>query len=279
MSARGHRLVLLACLAGCGRLGFDETAASGAPGADANAATPVARVVSQAYWTNWFDMPNPIGTPGTSFTGYSLPTQGVADGELLLIVACVDNGSDTVWPDPLGPGFTQIEQRRWGNDGQSCSVNWKIASSEPAAYTGTYGPGIVSASALLVLLAVSGADTIDDHMFTYGAGTGTNPVSATSPGVTTSAPDSLVVYATGSDWECFEVTSVAFTVPAGFTQLFVSTDRGGIANRKDWTAFQIATRPMSVPGATGAITSSETSDGSPQCLATPWTAAIVIPPR
>lgn len=278
----GYRLLGVAFLvAACGRVGFDDQVASGdgALEPDAPLGAPVARVVSQAYWTNWFG--TEIGTPGTNFDGYSLPTAGVVDGELLLIIACIDNGSDTVWPTPLGPGFRQTFQRFWGNDGQTCAIDWKIADNEPAAYTGTYGPGIVSASSLLVLVAIPGADPVlpfEGSVDLTGSGTGTNPVQAMSPGVTTTVPNSLVLYATGSDWECFEVTDVTFTVPTDFTQLFVASDRGNTAT-KDWTTFQIATRYMPTPGPTGTITNTETSTGTADCLATPWTSALVIRPR
>lgn len=269
----------------CGRVGFEDIDAGADTSSDvAVDAQPAltARVASQAYWTNWFG--TTFGTPGMAMTGYSIATTadtgGLADGELLLLVACVDNGSDTVWPNPIAPGFTQIFQRRWGNDGQSCAIAYKIAANEPATYAGTYGPGIVSGSALIALLAIRGASSttpVSDSTFVVDTGGGKNPVNATSPGVTTTVPGSLVLYATGSDWECFEVTDVTFSTPAGFTQLFASSDRGALP-AKDWTTFQIATQTLAVPGSTGQITSTESSTGSSACLATPWTATLAITP-
>lgn len=86
-----------------------------------------------------------------------------------------------------------------------------------------------------------------------------------------------MLYATGSDWECYESTNVTFSTPTGFTQLFASSDRGALPT-KDWTTFQIASLEMPVPGATGMITSTESSTGAANCLATPWTAALAIEP-
>lgn len=272
-----HGLATLAMVAGCGRAGFDALATNDAAAAPDAETAPAARVVSQAYWTNWFG--TEIGTPGMSMQGYAIDASGVVDGELLLIVACIDNGSDTVWPTPLGPGFEQLHQKLWGNDGQTCAIDWKYAAGEPATYTGTYGPGIVSGSALIALVAIAGVTSlspISGSSIATGGGAGVNPVMASSIGITTTVPDSLVLYATGSDWECYEVTDVTFTVPEGFTQLFLSSDRGGVM--KDWTTFQIATRAMPEPGATGPITNTETSTGSASCVATPWTAALAIEP-
>jgi hypothetical protein len=269
--------ILLALLASaCGRIGFADRQPDAAVIADAG--VPTARVLAQAYWTNWFG--TELGTPGTNITGYSIDTAGVVDGELLVLVACVDNGSDTVWPTPLGPGFTELWQRRWGNDGQTCAIDSKIADHEPAAYTGTYGPGIISGSSLLALVAIdhtAGTDPIEASMMTTGSGAGTNPVATVSPGLATTVADSLVLYVTGSDWQCYEVTDVSFTVPAEFTSLFASSDRGGVM--KDWTTFQIDERLVPEAGSTGPIASTETSTGTAACVATPWTAALAIAPR
>lgn len=265
-------LATVVILAACGRVHFE-------PAPDAPPPTPTVRVVSQAYWTSSFGPE--VGTSGMSMTGYELDAPGVVDGELLVAIACIDNGSMTTWPDPLGPGFVQLDQRFWGNDGQTCAVDWKIASGEPAMYTGVYGPNIVSGSALLVLLAIDGAAPsapIADRAIGNTVGAGVNPVTAVSPGVTAPVANTLVLYATGSDWECFQSSNVTFTVPSGFAPLFASTDRGGTDHGKDWTTFQVVQRALATPGPTGTITSTETSDGPASCVATPWTAALAIVP-
>lgn len=274
-------LVIALLSAACGRLGF-ENATSVSDGdidaePDAAPGPPVARVVTQAYWTNWFG--STFGTGGMSMTGYSVPTSGVVDGELLLLVACVDNGSDTVWPDPLGPGYTQLVQQKWGNDGQSCAVGWKIASSEPATYTGTYGPGIISGSSLISLVAFSAATPLEigTFSFSFGMGTGTNPVVSNHAGVISTKNNALAFYMTGSDWECYEVSDVTFTVPTGWTQLSVLSDRGAAAT-KDWTIMQLATLALPAPADTGPISNTETSTGSAACVARPFTGAVVIQP-
>jgi len=238
--------------------------------------TPVARVVQSAYFSDWF---GPVfGTPGMSRSGYAIDTTGVSDGELLVIVACVDNGSDTVWPDPLAPGFTRITQDNWGTDHQSCAIAWRIAHQEPATYAGTYGPGIVSGSSVIALLGITGIDAahpVTASLTTIGTGGPVNPVPTSSAGVTTTTPNSLVLYVDSADWDCFNVSTVSYTLPTGFRSLFEMSDQG-TASPKDWTTFQIAMSSQAVPGPTGTIANVQTSTTT--CNAIPWNVAIAISP-
>ncbi len=261
--------------AGPSDAGADATADAGADAAAAPRPTPVARVLSTAYWTNWF---GPVyETPGMSVTGYEIPTAGVVDGELLVFVACVDNGTSTVWPNPLGPGFTQLTQDGWGHDGQTCAIDWKVAAGEPASYTGTYGPGIVSASAVLTLIAISGADPIapvGPSLVTVGTGADLNPVESSSLGVTTTVPNALLLYTASGDWNCFNVSTVTFTVPSGYTTLLQLGDHG--TEEKDWTAIQVERSEQALPGPTGTVSSTMMSTTT--CAATPWNALLAIYP-
>src|SRR5438477_30533 len=90
------------------------TACSGGP--------PTPRLISTA----WF---NGAGsTAGMTHSGFSIPTTGVSDGDLLILIANVDNGSSALWPNPIAPGFTQLAQTYFGSDGQTYVADWKIAS-------------------------------------------------------------------------------------------------------------------------------------------------------
>jgi len=234
-----------------------------------------ARLVSTSYYTDWngtttYEYPSEM-----SHTGYFVRTAGVVDGDLLLFIANVDNGSSTLWPNPVAPGFTQLAQNFYGNDGQTYVVAWKVASGEPASYAGNYGSGIGSSSAVIHLVAVSGAhrtSPINDFRATVGSGAGTDPVLATSPGVTTSVPGCLIVYAAGVDWQSAPGSNT-FSAPSGYTVIAELGDRGDMT--WDWTSQQIDTRVALAAGATGPITSS--FDGTQ--IGTPWTAVIAIAPR
>jgi hypothetical protein len=123
------------------------------PGACTDA--PVPRHIANAYFTNWSGAT--FQSPGMMHGGFEIPTDGIVDGDLVLFIANIDNGGPTVWPDPIAPGFQQLVQQFYGADGQTYVVAWKIAGGEPATYSGTYGGGIMSASATISLVAVSGA--------------------------------------------------------------------------------------------------------------------------
>lgn len=236
---------------------------------------PVARLISAAYFTDWYG--TAYGTPGMGRTGYEIRSVGVRDGELLLLIGCIDNGSTTVWPSPLGPGFTQLEQDTWGTDVQTCVVAFKVAGAEPSTYAGTYGQGIFSGSSVLALVAISGARSVDpitDYLATPTPGTNATPVVASSTGLITSSPDTLVVFAASADWACTASHVVSATVPPGFSTLLHRGDQG--TDACDWTWLQIETMTQHVAGPTGQISSTQTS--STGCTGTGWTAALAIAP-
>ncbi len=234
-----------------------------------------ARLISSSYYTDWNGSATYEYPPEMSKTGYHIRTDGVVDGDLLLIIANVDNGSGTVWPSPVAPGFTQLAENFFGNDGQTYVVAWKIAAGEPTSYAGAYGNGIGSSSAVLHLIAVSGASAsspINDFRTQFGSGTGADPVLATSPGVTTTVPGCLIIYAAGVDWESAPGSNTSVP-PAGYTVIADLGDRGDMT--WDWTSQHIATRLAPTAGPTGPITA--TFDGPHKGL--PWTAVIAIAPR
>lgn len=237
-------------------------------------AIPSARLAASAFYTDWY---GPMyGTPGMSRAGFEIRADGVHDGELLLLIGCVDNGSSTAWPSPIASGFTQLDQDAWGSDLETCVVAWKIAASEPATYAGTYGSGIVSGSSVLALVAVSGARSVGpiaDYLVSpTPPGTNTDPVIASSPGIDTTEPDTLVLFAASADWTCAMAHSVSASVPSGFTTLLHMGDQGN--DDCDWTWLQIESMVQHASGPTGQISATQTS--TPGCTGSGWTATIAI---
>jgi hypothetical protein len=177
----------------------------------------------------------------------------------------------------FAPGFNQLTQKFFGADGETYVVAWKIAASEPSHYTINWNPGIVSGSMVMQLVAVRGASaTAPINMFLGGnvgsdGDAGAQPAVATSPGVTTTVANCTIVYAAGCDW-LGSPGSNSFNLPAGFTSIVQSGDRGD--NSWDWTSQMIGWKLMASPGATGSL--SGTLGGTARGM--PWTAVIAIAP-
>jgi hypothetical protein len=257
----------------CGSDGYchapddEDTCRDGGGGSE-----PVPRLIRNAYFSG-------LGSSfGMSQTGFLISTGGIEDGDLVLFIASIDNGGETTYPSPIAPGFTQLDQHFYGNDGQTYVVAWKIASGEPTTYAGTYGPGtpgVVSGASTVTLIAVSGADPltpINASASSFDTGANMSPVVGSSSGVTTTVDHCLVVYASGADWATMSGTT-SFTPPTGFTPLTEIADHGDTT--WDWTAQQVDYTTQSSAGATGAIAGSMA--GTHPGVA--WTAIIAIAPR
>jgi hypothetical protein len=234
---------------------------------------PVPRFISKAY-AGTQGQGTSVGSPGMSLDGYQISTAGIEDGDLVLFIANVDNGSDSVWPDPVAPGFTQLYQSFYnGGDGQTYVVDWKIADHEPATYAGQYGQGKGSSAATIALIAVTGyldAAPINASAAANELGQeGAAPATATSDGVNTSVPNTTLIWAYGSDW-LGSPGNNTFAPPAGFTELVAFGDHGG--NGWDWTSQEVSYRANPSSGPTGTI--SGTLMGSQK--STPWEVLIAI---
>jgi hypothetical protein len=234
---------------------------------------PTPRIINNAYWTSGGG-----GTAGMSAAAYSISTTGVVNGDLLIMVGTVDNGSASNWPNPIAAGFTQLNQTYYGNDGQTVFVDWKIANNEPATYSGVYGPGIGSSAAAISLIAISGANASTvlngtNSTFTFGAGGGVNPVTANTAGLTTTVNNSTLIHLSGADWQCFGFTSTT-TLPASFLSLVSMGDRGA-TNTWDWSNLSVAYKTQATAGATGALNTSFTAPG---CLSLGWVGLIAVAP-
>lgn len=236
---------------------------------DLSRPAPLPRFISSSYYSGGAAFPT-----GMTASGFAITTTGVVDGDLLLIIANVDNGGTTVWPIPIAPGFNQLAQDYFGSDGQTYVASWKIASGEPAIYTGNYGPGAGSSAAVITLIAVSGvsaAQPINAFVANHGSGAGTSPTVATSPGVTTTVPNCALVYAAGADWLSSPGTNT-FTVPSGYHSLAQLGDHGD--NGWDWSSQMVAWGTQAAAGATGSISGTL---GSTQ-TGIPWAVVFAIAP-
>jgi hypothetical protein len=230
---------------------------------------PTPRLISTAWFSGTGN------SAGMSHSGYSIATSGVADGDLLLLIANVDNGSASLWPNPMAPGFTQLVQTFFGSDGQTYVVDWKIASGEPATYTGTYQTGVGSSAAVMALIAVGNANAaMPINTFATGnAGTTASmPTTASSPGVTTTVPNCTILYAAGSDW-LSSPGSNSFTLPAGYTSLMEGGDHGD--NNWDWTSQMVGWKTQPAAGMSGTISGTLTSGIN----GIGWTVVIAVAPR
>jgi hypothetical protein len=256
--------------------GDDLSPATGdlATGADlAGVVTPTPRLIAEAYFSN-FSGVTYASTAGMTKTQFEVPTAGIADGDLVLFIANIDNGSDTLWPDPIAPGFTQIAQSFYGSDGQTFVVSYKIAHSEPPKYTGTYGQGNGSGSSVIALIAVSGARTvmpIDNSLASFSSAPGMTPVNGGSNGFVTTTANCTLVLAGGVDWLGQGGTNT-FMLPGGFTKLSQLGDHGTAA--WDWTSQQVAWSTQQAAGATGAVNWSAMGSQNGQS----WTVLLAVAP-
>jgi len=241
---------------------------------DLRATAPQPRLIAKAFFSDATSTTY-ASTVGMTKTGFEVPTAGIVDGDLVLFVGAIDNGSNTVWPNPIAPGFTQIAQAFFGNDGQTFVVAYKIASGEPPKYTGTYGPGIGSGSSTITLLAVSGANQvmpIDNSLASFSSAAGMNPVLGGSSGFVTTAANCTLVLASGADW-LGAGGSNTFVLPSGFTSLAQLGDHGTLD--WDWTSEQVSWSTQATAGATGAVNWS--TQGSPQ-NGQSWTVLVAVAP-
>jgi hypothetical protein len=253
--------------------GGDLASAGDLAGADGGVVTPTPRLIANAWFSN-FSGTTYASTTGMTKTAFEVPTAGIVDGDLVIFIANIDNGSNTLWPDPIAPGFTQIAQNYFGSDGQTFVVSYKIAQNEPAKYTGTYGQGNGSGSAVIALLAVSGASQVmpvDNSLASFSSDAGMSPVNGSSSGFVTTKPNCALILAGGVDWLGQGGTNT-FTLPGGFTKLSQLGDHGTAA--WDWTSQQVAWSTQAAAGATGTVDWSATGSYNGQA----WTVLVAVAP-
>jgi len=225
-----------------------------APPSDATSGVPFVRIVHNAYFSDHYPNPstghtgNPTyASPGMTKDQYTVDASGVVEGDLLLLIGTIDNGATDTWVLP--PNFFQIDQRTFGTDGETFVVGYKIAgSSEPGGYGENYAGPLFSAAATVTLVAIGGAAQTAPDSTTSVTNNAVTPVPAVADPLTTTEPETMVMYVAGLDSSDFD-TSTTFKIPMGYTQIAAFGDHGTSAF--DWSAQMIATRVQSTPGSSG----------------------------
>jgi len=239
-------------------------------------AAPAVRKIHHAYWCNG------SGSPGMTQQGYAISTSGIADGDLVLFFANIDNGTSDLWVLPSD--FLPLYQVFYnGGDGQTFVAGYKIvdsATGEGLAYNESYGPGVASGCAVVMTVAVTGYDRVhpfDTTAMTEGS-VADNPVVLRGQLTTTRANDRLIL-AGGADWLTGYGSNAldgntTFEPPSGYDLVDGIADSGGIAFK--WTSQLIATRVAATPGDTGAEDAHMLA--TPMITGTPWTVELAIAP-
>jgi hypothetical protein len=271
-------ILLSACVSIPPFRGTSDDASTGS--ADANIGPLAARWIANAYRSGGDDNVA-VGTYMMSKAGYAIQTSGIVDGDLVLFIGNVDNGTQGFWGLPAG--FTQIVNHYYyGEDGQTYVVAWKIAAGEPAFYTSAYTAiDSTSGAATISLIAVTGYDPQNpietalptDHLVA------TDPADVGSPGISTIVDNSLLISASGADWSP-QNGSNTFEPPADFQLL---TSIGDSNTHWDWTCQAISYKFQPQAGPTGALTSTLTAvtypDGTPHIKGGGWNVLLAIAPH
>lgn len=270
-------ILLSACVSIPPFRGTSDDASNGS--ADASLGPFAVRWISNAYRDGGEDA-DAHGTFMMSKAGYAIQTSGIVSGDLVLFIGNVDNGGQGFWNVPTG--FTPITQHYYGQDGQTYVVAWKIAAVEPTFYTGLYKAGVTSSAAATVsLIAVTGYDPqnpIETALATDHQAP-TDPADVGSPGISTTADNSLLIFAGGADWSP-EDGSNTVEPPADFLPLTSVGDRD---THWDWTCQAISYKVQAQAGPTGALTSTLSgvsySNGTMHIPGGGWNVLFAIAPH
>ncbi len=196
----------------------------------------------------------PTGGPQVRSSASATAGAGVADlaiarpsgsqpGDVLLAVAAHQGGSTRNMTPPSG--WTAIQGADVYEGGNARIHAWYhvASSSEPASYTFTTTGGTPWSSAGGIM-AISGADPLAPIAAAGGASTGsTNTINLTAPSITTTMPDTLLVY------------GGAVNQPALFTPPQLMTERWDLSTAATYNvATEAAVRGFATAGATGPAT-------------------------
>jgi len=246
--------------------GVDGTGSGSGSGSGGPA--PQVRLLTHAYYSS-------TGySSGMTASSWAIATTGVHDNDLLLFIANIDNGSSDTWVLPSN--FTQTAQNFFGTDGETYVAGYAIAHSEPPEYNGVYGgTNIHSASAVIMLLAVTGYDPSQPvfQSVDMAGSVGVDPVPLASDLMTNRA-NTLLVFAGGADWFNSAGAQVVSAPPTGYTTIQALTDEGG--SHLTWTSLLTAYKVQPTAGDTGQHVGHLTS--TPEDDGIPWTVEFAIPP-
>lgn len=274
MARRMRGCLLVLALSGCVNIPpFHGEQASADAALDATPSPLAIRMISHAYHDT-----NNMGTAGMSATGYAIPTTGIVDGDLVLLIGNVDNGAENFYNLPAG--FTAIANHTYGPDVQSYVVAWKIAANEPPVYAGDYRTNMTSSAGLVSLLAVTGYDPQNpiNAALKWDYPVYVDPVDTSNPGISTTVDNTMLVFVAGADWNPSNGTNTV-TLPDGFTLLESFGDRN---SSWEWSCQTIATKMQPVAGSTGGLTSQmvgiSDSDGTTHIHAAGFSVVFAIAP-
>jgi hypothetical protein len=222
-------------------------------------------------------------TPGMTGSGYGVSTGDYKNGDLLLLIGNVDNGTDGEILVP-GPSWTTIYDTFYGGgtDGQTYFAAWAVASNETAMLNGSYADTAKGHNGTMTLLDITGANTsnpIGSASTTTSTEYDPSPtVQLTTAGMEmTTTDNTLVILAGGVDWESTEGGSGLIPEYGGSAQLLsVLTDEGSNATVVKYTNQVVEYILQSTAGFLGdnhvtmAISSNE--------MGAPWTMVLVIEP-
>jgi hypothetical protein len=211
-------------------------------GSDGSAMVP--RVLAKAWYSD-VGMSQNMGS-----SAYWISTFGVQDGDFLLLIANMDNGSDDEFVSP--PNFTKLDDHYYyGGDGQTFYAAYAVANGEPDHYSEAYKYEAGSRMTAMALIAIAGADTSDPpNVSNYYLGTSavvSPQAEITSSDDITTVNNCAVVVAAGADWLHFD-TSVAEEMPSQVPLLAELTDQGDLATDADWTSLTVGWFPQVAAG-------------------------------
>jgi hypothetical protein len=244
-------------------------------GSGSDAMNMVPRVIANAYYGG-----SAAHSPNMTSTGYSISTTGVHDGDLLLLIANIDNGEDFEIPAP--PNFATMYDDFYGTDGQTYFVAYKIANGEADTYQGDYVSTGGSQMGAMTLVAIAGADPvnpINDYNTYVGSDYENSPVLApvTTASDATTVDNCLVIVAAGADWEN---TSGGTDIVEGFTGsatlLTELTDQGSAATTLEWTSQTLGYFTQAGSGSLGTNTINIHADSAE--MGEPWGVVIAVAP-
>lgn len=183
------------------------------------------------------------GTGASATPAVAVPS-GVQSGDIVILVASIDQVDavfDTAdWPT----GFTELAEVNLTEDGQSAAVGWKrLTGADSGSYT--FGNVGQTADWVCQAIAFSGRHATDPPVITSATNNiqNTNPVTVTATGVTAIAGDDLV-WISAPDVRPDGIGN-GHTAPTNFTEA-EDTENA-------WSNLSIAYRENVSAGATGNI--------------------------
>jgi hypothetical protein len=234
----------------------------------------VPRVIANAYYSEGL-----AHSSGMTGSGYSISTAGIIDGDVVLLIANIDNGINDDFELP-GPNFTRLFDYKYGADGQTYFAAYAIAHDEGAVYTGAYTQTGGSQNAAMTLLAIAGADTsnpinyFNDHL---GSNAVQSPIAEVTGGSDATTTDScVVVVAAGADWENSAGGTVVEEVSSEVMLLAELTDEGNLSTNLEWTSQTVGWFPQPTAGPLGS-NSIKLVSGSAE-MGQPWGIVIAVAP-